>query len=214
MPYPPPSRTDALFFLQITLQLVKQRKKAIKYLGRTVVPLTELPLGSTLEHVSSLVKSRRLVPCMWKSETRLHRSYSREEDNPSAAPCFHQQSQAMRACMTSVGMWGSAAHSWLVAMGVGGVPKEVRIVDLNNDRRDDSLLGYKFCQPIHCRYRKGELKVSHGSVGKCSFKLRGEHSIPVACVASTVCFLTSTCKTCQYFYSQFFHFFSFSEAQT
>lgn len=67
-----------------------------------------LRLGSTFEHVSSSVKSRRLVPCMWTSETRLHKGLQsrRRRHYLSTAPCFHQQSEAARACMTSVGMRG------------------------------------------------------------------------------------------------------------
>lgn len=136
-------------------------EKAIKYLRRTVVALAELRLGSTLEHLSSSVKSSRLVPCMWKSETRLHRATVEKEkkEEKTAPPLLpastsqQQQSQAMRACMTSVGMWESGAHSWLVATRARGVPREVRIVELTNDGRDDSFLGYKFCQPIHCTER-------------------------------------------------------------
>lgn len=39
-------------------------EKADKYLRRTVVALAELRLGCTMEHETSSVKSRRLVPCM------------------------------------------------------------------------------------------------------------------------------------------------------
>lgn len=50
----------------------------------------------------------------------------------------------MQACMTSVGMWESSTHSWLVAVGAGGVAEEVRIVEWTNKRREDSSLGYNF----------------------------------------------------------------------
>lgn len=48
------------------------------------------------------------------------RPHSSEEDNPSAAPRLQQQSQAMRACMTSTGMWETDVHSWLVAKRIRG----------------------------------------------------------------------------------------------
>lgn len=82
---------------------------------------------------------------MRKSETRLH---IQEEDDPAAAPCFHQQSQALRVLMTSAGMWKRGAHFWLVVAAERGGAEEVRIVEWTNDLRDDSFLGYKFCQPI------------------------------------------------------------------
>lgn len=110
--YPLVSRTDAfsypIFFPPKYPVVSEGAKKTIKYLRRTVVALAELRLGSTFEHVSSSVKSRRLVPCMWTSETRLHKGLRsrRRRHYLSTAPCFHQQSEAARACMTSVGMWG------------------------------------------------------------------------------------------------------------
>lgn len=48
------------------------------------------------------------------------RPHSREEDDPSAAPRLQQQSQAMRARMTSAGMWETDLHSWLVAKRIRG----------------------------------------------------------------------------------------------
>lgn len=131
-----------------------EQKKTIKYLWRTVVALAELRLGSTFEHVSSSVKSRRLVPCMWTNETRLHKGLQsrRRRRYLSTAPCFHQQSEAARACMTSVGMWGEEVRTpdWF-QREKGAFPRRVRVVDSNNERGDQSYLGYKFCQRIHWR---------------------------------------------------------------
>lgn len=79
----------------------------------------------------------------------MHEDYGqKEEGNPSAAPCFHQQSKTARACMTSAGMLGSSVHSRLAAMKEGGVPKEMSVVELNNDRGGEGFLGYKLCQRI------------------------------------------------------------------
>lgn len=96
----------------------------MKYLRGSVVPLAELRLGSTLVLVSSSVKSRCLVPCMWSNATRLRQGFRREEGESlpplpcsaplcSLLPCLpallllplllRQQQPRARACMTSVG---------------------------------------------------------------------------------------------------------------
>lgn len=62
------------FSLQLfsSLQRKEKKRETFPYLGRIVVVLAELRLGSTLERVTSSVKSCLLVPCMWKNETRVH----------------------------------------------------------------------------------------------------------------------------------------------
>lgn len=60
--------------------------------------------------------------------------------------------------MTSVGMLGSSMYSRLVAMKEEGVPKEMSLVEMNNDREDEGFLGYKLCQRIHSgRTAQGKL---------------------------------------------------------
>lgn len=63
----------SLRFRSNYLAVCKEKKReTFPYLGRIVVVLAELRLGSTLERVTSSVKSCLLVPCMWKNETRVH----------------------------------------------------------------------------------------------------------------------------------------------
>lgn len=81
---------------------------------------------------------------MRESETRLR---TQEEHDPAAAPRFHQRSQAMRASMTSVGVWGKRRAS---PIGRDRRRGRYPFVEETNEREDDSFLGYRFCQPIHC----------------------------------------------------------------
>lgn len=63
---------------------------------------------------------------MWTSETRLHEGLQswRRRHYLSTAPCFHQQPEVARACMTSVGMWGKKCVLLIGSTEEGGVPEE------------------------------------------------------------------------------------------
>lgn len=138
------------FLPAFSLQLFSSLKReTFPYLGRIVVVLAELRLGSTLERVTSSVKSCLLVPCMWKNETRVHTRVKKTTprlllaSNSSPRQC--ERAWRQRECGKPM-----CTPDWLQSE-YGGVPEEVRVVKLTNDWEDDSYLGYLFCQPIHYR---------------------------------------------------------------
>lgn len=154
-PYPPACSAHRCFHFSLRfrsnyLAVCKEKKReTFPYLGRIVVVLAELRLGSTLERVTSSVKSCLLVPCMWKNETRVHTRVKKTTprlllaSNSSPRQC--ERAWRQRECGKPM-----CTPDWLQSE-YGGVPEEVRVVKLTNDWEDDSYLGYLFCQPIHYR---------------------------------------------------------------
>ena len=111
-----------------------------------------------------------------------NKSYSREKKTTPlrcslpASSSKHRPRHCESACMTSVGIWGSSAHSWLAATREGGVPDEDGIVEWSNGIRDDSCLGYKFCQPAHCAARDSTRWAGVQQVNVCFIRLANIYS--------------------------------------